>query len=301
MKTKLIEWIKKYTEESHAKGYVVNISGGKDSTVVAALLVEAVGTDKVLGILQPNGEQKDISDSIRVCKYLGIEYKIVNIMESVNSIINSIERNPTEINIINHKIDDKTLTNIPPRIRMTVARAVAQSIGYRFAGTGNLSERYIGWFTKDGDSSCDFNIIAGLTCTQVIKLGDELGIPHDLVHKTPADGLTGKSDEDNFGFTYEQLDNYILNGTSGNKEVDELIRIKHEQSIHKYGVYTPSMELFYPENESRLNGDDESIEFVPWFNEDGTSNIGETLGKQGFDIKNPENGFNTSFISDLFM
>lgn len=90
MKTKLIEWIKKYTEESHAKGYVVNISGGKDSTVVAALLVEAVGADKVLGILQPNGKQKDISDSIRVCKYLGIEYKIVNIMESVNSIINSI-------------------------------------------------------------------------------------------------------------------------------------------------------------------------------------------------------------------
>ena len=298
MKTKLIEWIKKYTEESHAKGYVVNISGGKDSTVVASLLVEAVGADKVLGILQPNGEQKDISDSIRVCKYLGIEYKIVNIMESVNSIINSIERNPTEINIINHKIDDKTLTNISPRIRMTVARAVAQSIGYRFAGTGNLSERYIGWFTKDGDSSCDFNIIAGLTCTQVIKLGDELGIPHDLVHKTPADGLTGKSDEDNFGFTYEQLDNYILNGTSGNKDIDKLIEEKHEQSIHKYGVYTPSIELFYPGN---VMSESESISFVPWFNEDGTSNIGESLGKQGFDIKNPENGFNTSFISDLFM
>lgn len=298
MKTKLIEWIKKYTEESHAKGYVVNISGGKDSTVVASLLVEAVGADKVLGILQPNGEQKDISDSIRVCKYLGIEYKIVNIMESVNSIINSIERNPTEINIINHKIDDKTLTNIPPRIRMTVARAVAQSIGYRFAGTGNLSERYIGWFTKDGDSACDFNVIAGLTCTQVIELGDELGIPHDLVHKDPADGLTGKSDEDNFGFTYEQLDNYILNGTSGNKDIDKLIEEKHEQSIHKYGVYTPSIELFYPGN---VMSESESISFVPWFNEDGTSNIGESLGKQGFDIKNPENGFNTSFISDLFM
>lgn len=195
-------------------------------------------------------------------------------MESVNSIINSIERNPTEINIINHKIDDKTLTNIPPRIRMTVARAVAQSIGYRFAGTGNLSERYIGWFTKDGDSSCD------------------------LVHKTPADGLTGKSDEDNFGFTYEQLDNYILNGTSGNKDIDKLIEEKHEQSIHKYGVYTPSIELFYPGN---VMSESESISFVPWFNEDGTSNIGESLGKQGFDIKNPENGFNTSFISDLFM
>lgn len=219
-------------------------------------------------------------------------------MESVNSIINSIERNPTEINIINHKIDDKTLTNIPPRIRMTVARAIAQSIGYRFAGTGNLSERYIGWFTKDGDSACDFNVIAGLTCTQVIELGDELGIPHDLVHKAPADGLTGKSDEDNFGFTYEQLDNYILNGTSGNKDIDKLIEEKHEQSIHKYGVYTPSIELFYPGN---VMSESESISFVPWFNEDGTSNIGESLGKQGFDIKNPENGFNTSFISDLFM
>lgn len=315
MKTKLIEWIKKYTEESHAKGYVVNISGGKDSTVVAALLVEAVGADKILGILQPNGEQKDISDSIKVCELLGIEHVTIPINLMFSSVLIGIQEFPT-IDGINEsqfgsllkprvtstgrqlELTEKTLTNIPPRIRMTVARAIAQSIGYRFAGTGNLSERYIGWFTKDGDSACDFNVIAGLTCTQVIELGDELGIPHDLVHKDPADGLTGKSDEDNFGFTYEQLDNYILNGTSGNKDIDKLIEEKHEQSIHKYGVYTPSIELFYPGN---VMSESESISFVPWFNEDGTSNIGESLGKQGFDIKNPENGFNTSFISDLFM
>lgn len=301
MKTKLIEWIKKYTEGSHAKGYVVNISGGKDSTVVAALLVKAVGADKVFGILQPNGEQKDISDSIKVCKYLGIEYIEIDISYQYNETINNIECYKGIYNNDFKKrpiIDEKTKTNIPPRIRMMNARAVSQSMGFRFAGTGNLSERYIGWFTKDGDSACDFNIIAGLTCTQVIKLGDELGLPHDLVHKAPADGLTGKSDEDNFGFTYEQLDSYILNGTSGNKDIDKLIEEKHEQSIHKYGVYTPSIELFYPGN---VMSESESISFVPWFNEDGTSNIGESLGKQGFDIKNPENGFNTSFISDLFM
>lgn len=299
MKTKLIEWIKKYTEESHAKGYIVNISGGKDSTVVAALLVEAVGADKVLGILQPNGYQKDMSDSVMVCEYLGIDYHIINLHNIMREFVYSIENTSSACSKC-IELDEKTKTNIPPRIRMAVARAVAQSIGYRFAGTGNLSERYIGWFTKDGDSACDFNIIAGVTCTQVIKLGNELGLPHELVHKTPADGLTGKSDEDNFGFTYEQLDNYILNGTSGNKEVDELIRVKHEQSIHKYGVYTPSMELFYPGNESMLY-DNESIDFVPWFNEDGTSSIGESLGKQGLDVRNPQNGFNTLFISDLFI
>ena len=312
MKTKLIEWIRKFTEETNAKGYVINISGGKDSTVVAALLVEAVGADKVFGILQPNKKkQKDLSDSIKVCKYLGIEYMEVNIYSIYLSILSSIRSTKPiyksgydSANLSSNNrfiyINDKTKTNIPPRIRMVVARTIAQSIGYRFAGTGNLSERYIGWFTKDGDSACDFNVIAGVTCTQVIKLGDELGLPHDLVHKTPADGLTGKSDEDNFGFTYEQLDNYILNGTSGNKEVDELIRVKHEQSIHKYGVYTPSMELFYPGNESRLD-DNESIDFVPWFNGDGTCNIGESLGKQGLDVRNPQNGFSTSFISDLFI
>lgn len=306
MKTKLIEWVRKFTEETNAKGYVVNISGGKDSTVVAALLAEAIGADRVFGILQPNGDQKDISDSIEVCKYIGINYHTINIENIYNELRAKIEYigSNTAPDPVRKgyplKITGKSKSNTLPRIRMTIARAIAQSIGYRFAGTGNLSERYIGWFTKDGDSSCDFNVIAGLTCTQVVKLGDELLLPYDLVHKIPADGLTGKSDADNFGFTYEQLDSYILNGTSGNKEIDELIRVKHEQSVHKYGVYTPSMELFYPGNESKLD-DNESINFVPWFNEDGTCSIGESLGKQGFDVKNPESGFNTSFISDLFI
>lgn len=295
MKTKLINWIKRYTESTHAKGYVVNISGGKDSTVVAALLVEAVGADKVLGILQPNGVQKDISDSIKVCEYLGIDYKVVNIEESVKSIISSIENNPTEVSNINHKIDDKTLTNIPPRIRMTVARAIAQSIGYRFAGTGNLSERYIGWFTKDGDSACDFNVIAGLTCTQVIKLGDELGLPYELVHKTPADGLTGKSDEDNFGFTYEQLDRYIMNGTSGDENIDELIAKKYVGSYHKLGVYTP-MTCVVKNIEDDNNPEYRYI--TPWFNEDGTIELSEDIVNQGYELLNPDD---TGFVHELQM
>ena len=217
MKSLIIKGIQKYVEETNAKGFVIGISGGKDSTIVAKLLVEAIGKDKVLGVMMPNGEQCDIEDSKRVCELLGISSKIVNIKDTYNSLIESIE------SFNNYRwestlITDKSKTNIPPRLRMTTLYAIAQSIGYRVAGTGNKSERYVGWFTKHGDGGFDYNPIAPLCCTQVVRLGDELELPYDLVHKTPSDGLTGKSDEDNLGFTYEQLDNYILDGTSGDRK-----------------------------------------------------------------------------------
>jgi NAD+ synthase len=129
---------------------------------------------------------------------------------------------------------------------MTTLYAIAQSIGYRVAGTGNRSERYVGWFTKHGDGGFDYNPIAPLCCTDVIKLGDELELPYDLVHKIPSDGLTGKSDEDNLGFTYEQLDNYILEGKSGDEDVDKKIENLHNLSKHKLGGgYTSAIPTRY--------------------------------------------------------
>lgn len=168
----------------------------------------------------PNGEQKDISDSIRVCDYLGIDRLTVNIESAFSALFTSIERTVLEdsINVgvpnctlkgTHITVSEKSLTNVAPRIRMTTLYAIAQTLGYRVAGTGNKSEIFIGWFTKWGDGGCDIDPIAHLTCTEVIELGDYLGLPYDLVHKTPADGLTGKSDEENLGFTYAEIDHFI--------------------------------------------------------------------------------------------
>lgn len=229
MKDRIVQWLEKYKELTNCKGVVLGISGGKDSTVVA-MLAKKVWGDNVLGVLMPNGTQKDIDDAIKVCQVLNIEYKIVNIKETYDALLKDMPI----------KISDKSKTNIPPRLRMTTLYAIAQTLGYRVIGTGNASERTIGWTTKWGDSAYDFNPIACLTCTEVVKLGVELakefGLDEILVNKKPADGLTGKSDEDNFGFTYKQLDDWILLGTSGNNEIDDKIQLLRERGMHKQSM-----------------------------------------------------------------
>ena len=230
----IIDRLKEFQKRNHVNGYVLGVSGGKDSTIVAKLLVDAIGKDKVLGVLMPNGIQSDIEDSIKVCNLLEINYHTINIRNIYNSIISAIhepqssqtkmipdidgnwypetepeDRKATTNNGFEFQISSKACTNIPPRIRTTVLYAIAQSLRYLVAGTGNKSERFVGWFTKWGDGACDINPIAHLTCSQVIELGDYLELPYDLVHKTPADGLTGKPDEDNLGFTYKELDSFI--------------------------------------------------------------------------------------------
>lgn len=229
MKQKIINWLNEYKETTDAKGVVLGISGGKDSTVVAMLSTLVFGVDNVFGVIMPNGIQKDIDDSLTVCKTLDIPYVVVNIKDSYDAILDQIH---------GVEISDKAKTNIAPRLRMTTLYAIAQTLGYRVIGTGNASERYIGWFTKYGDGGCDLNPIAHLTCTEVIELGkqlcEEFNLPIDLIVKKPADGLTGKSDEENFGFTYKQLDDYIrLVDGSGSEELDEKIENLHKYSEHK--------------------------------------------------------------------
>lgn len=265
----LINGIREYCISTNCQGFVIGCSGGKDSTVVAKLLVDALGKDKILGVLIPNGEQADIADSIKVCKLLGINYHTVNIRKIYNSILSAIhepdssqtkmipdidgswypetepqDRKATTNNGFEFQVSPKSRTNIPPRIRMTVLYAIAQSIGYRVCGTGNLSEHYIGWFTKWGDGACDFNPIANLTCTEVMELGHYMGLPDELVYKEPADGLTGKSDEDNFGFTYKELDSWLrdidpplsecsLKYPNFDKFVKMNIRSKHKTYVYE--------------------------------------------------------------------
>lgn len=221
----IINWIREYfNAQPGAKGAVIGISGGKDSSVTVKLLVEALGKERVFGVLMPNGEQKDIEDSLRVVNILGINYKIVNIEKAYNGLLEGIEEN---------KLSTDAKINIPPRLRMTTLYAIGASMNCRVCGTGNKSEAFVGYTTKWGDSAYDFNPIGNLTTDEVVAVGDFLGLPYELVHKTPSDGLSGKSDEEKMGIFYEQINEYIEKGSCGNKEVDEKIRLKHDYSEHK--------------------------------------------------------------------
>lgn len=227
-KDEIIQWIRKYfAENGPGCSAVVGISGGKDSSVVAALCVEALGKERVIGVLMPNGEQADIRDSHRVVDVLGIDCKVVNIGDIYWATAEALEG-------IMH-VSEQARINLPPRIRMAVLYAVAQSIpeGGRVANTCNRSEDFVGYSTKFGDSVGDFSLLSDLMVHEVKQIGHELPIPRELVDKTPSDGLCGKTDEDNLGFTYKQIDQYIMTGSSGDKMVDEAIKRMHEKNQHK--------------------------------------------------------------------
>jgi NAD+ synthase len=230
----IINWIRDYfNAQPGAKGAIIGISGGKDSSVTAKLLVEALGKERVFGVLMPNGEQKDISDSLRVVDILGISYKTVNIEKAYKGILDGIGEEELSI-------DAKI--NIPPRLRMTTLYAIGATLYYRVCGTGNKSEGFVGYTTKWGDNAFDFNPIGDLTTEEVVAIGDYLGLPYELTHKTPTDGLSGQSDEEKLGFSYKQLNDYIESGSSGHTEIDEKIRLKHEYNRHK-GILPAKYEL----------------------------------------------------------
>ncbi len=232
-KDRIVEWIRDWFADNGPDcKAVVGISGGKDSTVVAGLCVEALGKDRVVGVLMPNGHQEDYHDAVRVCLVLGIDFTTHSIHEPYNAIISNME-SPIDGNMYGVTASEQTKINLAPRLRMAMLYAISQTIGGRVACTDNLSESYIGYSTRWGDNVGDFAPLASLTATEVIAIGDALGLPQDLVHKTPSDGLCGKTDEDNFGFTYKQLDDFIRFGTSGNYFVDEDIKEKHAKNLFK--------------------------------------------------------------------
>lgn len=192
----IIEWIRNYFKTTNGRKAVIGISGGKDSTVAAALCVKALGKENVIGVMMPNGVQADIEDSEKIIKHLGIDSLVVDIQYAYMNLVNQINE---------HHITSQAQINMPPRLRMTVLYGVAQNIGGRVVNTCNRSEDVVGYSTLWGDSVNDFSPFELLTTEEVISIGDELGLPYELVHKTPSDGLCGKSDEDNLGFTYAEL------------------------------------------------------------------------------------------------
>lgn len=235
----VVAWIQDWfnNKSGNAKGVILGISGGKDSTIVAALCAKALGKDKVCGVLMPNGDQRDIDDAIEICKFLGIRYRIVNIASIVEALNNSIRFSPAYYE--NEEMDKffplsaHTQTNIPPRVRMTILYAIGQELGYRVVGTGNFSERFIGYFTKWGDGACDFNPVGLLNTEEIIAIGNYLNLPDHLVNKEPTDGLCGKTDEENLGYSYEDINTFSIYKTCGDEEIDKKIEKAHLYSQHK--------------------------------------------------------------------
>lgn len=227
---KVIEWIKQYFKDNGKDcNAIIGISGGCDSSVTAALLVKALGKDRVIGVLMPNGDQYDIDCSYQLVKFLDIKYYVININKPYLELTNEID---TKL-----KIDSKSYdiyrTNTPSRLRMATLYGISGLLNGRVANTCNLSEDYVGYSTKFGDSAGDFSPISNFTKTEVRELGEELGLPKNLIYKVPEDGMSFKSDEEKLGFTYEVLDKYIRTGEIDDLKTKEKIDKMHLANLHK--------------------------------------------------------------------
>jgi len=236
MKDRVVEWIKKFFEENGPGcNAVLGISGGKDSSVAAALCVEALGKDRVIGVLMPNGEQSDIDMSRLLVKHLGIPNIEVNIHEGFEGVLAGITKGKADGMSV--ELSNQTIINLAPRLRMATLYAVSQSMNGRVVNTCNFSEDWVGYSTRYGDAAGDFSPLGRLTVQEVKAIGRVLGLPDVLVDKAPSDGLTGKTDEDNLGFTYEMLDRYLREGVIEDEEKKVLIDRKHEINKFKFFMY----------------------------------------------------------------
>lgn len=227
-KDRLVQWIRDWFE-INGKGCnaIVGISGGKDSSVVAALCVEALGKDRVIGVMMPQGVQSDIEYSQMLCNHLGIENYTVNIHAPCFDIKHEIK------NVLQGRWSEQSATNLPARIRMATLYAFAQSMNGRVSCNCNLSEDWVGYATYGGDGFGSFAPLADLTVTEVKAIGRVLGLPTELIEKTPTDGLCGKTDEDNLGFTYDVLDEYLRTGVCKDEAVRQIIDEMHEKNKFK--------------------------------------------------------------------
>lgn len=238
IKNQIVKWIQDWFEKN-GKGCkaVVGISGGKDSSIVAALCVEALGRENVFGVLMPNGEQFDIDVSHKLVEHLGIESAVINIKDAYDGVVGEMMKTFD-------KFEGQAKVNLPPRLRMSVLYAVSQTVNGRVANTCNLSEDWVGYATRYGDGAGDFSPLSRLTVQEVKSLGRVLGLPNKYIEKVPIDGLCGKTDEDNLGFTYEVLDKYIRTGICDDPEIKAKIDDMHEKNLFKLQL----MDCFIPED-----------------------------------------------------
>ena len=232
----IIAWIKdRFSDVGRGKKAILGISGGKDSTVAAALCAKALGPENVIGVIMPDGEMNpdDYQSAIEICTYLGITYHVVNIGEATDALYAAV-MNSSDVEYNPHNYYG-VITNTPARIRMTTLYMFAMMNDGLVINTCNASEDYIGYSTKYGDAAGDISPLGEYTATEIFEIGDALELPTTLVHRIPSDGMCGCSDEENFGFTYAELDDYIRNDVLP-EDVDILASIKRMNKIsrHKY-------------------------------------------------------------------
>ena len=224
VKNECVEWIRQFFEKNGPGcNAIIGISGGKDSSIAAALCVEALGVDRVIGVLMPCGEQADIASAYELVNHLGIKHMVINIKDAVDGLTKAL---PFDVSV-------QTKTNIPPRVRMTTLYAVGQSHNGRVVNTCNLSEDWVGYSTRYGDAAGDFSPLSYITVTELKQIGKLIGLPDSLVEKTPTDGLQSKTDEDNLGFKYATLDKYIRGIEEPDPETKALIDKKHAANLFK--------------------------------------------------------------------
>lgn len=225
VKNQCIEWIRRFFEENGPDcNAVIGISGGKDSSIAAALCVEALGRDRVIGVLMPCGEQQDIDMAYLLVNHLGIRHYEINIKDALDGMTAAF---PAEL-----PLSTQARTNLPPRLRMAAVYAVSQCCNGRVVNTCNLSEDWVGYSTRYGDAAGDFSPLSNLTVQEVKAIGALLGLPEVLVEKVPIDGLCGKTDEDNLGFTYAELDRYIRTG-----EIEDLAKKERIDRLHQMNLF----------------------------------------------------------------
>ena len=222
-----VKWIRDWFEvNGPGCNVIVGVSGGKDSSIAAALCAEALGKDRVIGVMMPNGEQSDIDMAKLLVDHLGIENYTINIKGAFDSVI-------SEIKAAGLEPSKDTIINLPPRLRMSTLYAVCQSRNGRVVNTCNLSEDWVGYSTRYGDSVGDFSPMSCFTTAEIRAMGRVLGLPEVLIEKVPSDGLSGMSDEDKLGFTYAVLDRYIRTGEIEDPATKERIDSLHKKNLFK--------------------------------------------------------------------
>ena len=226
-----IKWIKGYVENSGAKGVVVGNSGGKDSAVVIAMATKALGCDRVLAVSMPcYSLDSDVEDAELVASTFGVKMLNIDLNNTfdvyekmINSVLNS------ELTM---ELNDESKVNSKPRLRMTTLYSIAQTMNYLVIGTGNLCEIMVGYTTKWGDNSCDFNPIGNFTVEEVLEIGKYLGVPENILLKSPADGLGFQTDEEKMGIKYKQISEMIETGNTDEIAKERIINM-YNKSKHK--------------------------------------------------------------------
>lgn len=241
---KVIRWARDFLKGTEGKPLVIGMSGGKDSTITAAALAEAVGPHRVLGVLMPNGEQKDLEVAKAACDFLQIQRVYINIAATYHELLMGVKRSSPTFK--EQGWSDVVLTNAPARLRMNFLYVIANQLHGRVVNTCNMSETFVGYDTKWGDQCGDFGLFTEYTATEVKKMGYALGVTEQFVEKPPDDGMCGQTDEERWGFSYDYLDAWLRRGGGYENETDKAILEMHLAALHKVNAVALPHPVYRP-------------------------------------------------------